>query len=203
MTVNTSLAAQALAPAGPRPDAAPRRESKALAASGSGEGLEFGDLLDAVNPLQHLPVVSSIYREASGDGIGLPARLAGGFLFGGPMGLLGSAALALFEGITGDSPLGHLRTLVDDLGKDDAAPATAVATATAAPAPLPWMKSPSQVTDAAPAAASSRALAAALAKAGAETAQPPAPAERPAPQLLAKLYELQATELPDRRSIRV
>jgi len=202
MTVNTSLAAQALAPAGPRPDAAPRKESKALAASGSGAGLEFGDLLDAVNPLQHLPVVSSIYRETSGDGIGLPARLAGGFLFGGPMGLLGSAALALFEGITGDSPLGHLRTLVDDLGKEDAAP---TAGATAAPPPLPWMKAPSsQITDAAPAAASSRALKAALAKAGAETSiTPPAPAERPAPQLLAKLYELQATEPPDRRSIRV
>ncbi|HYD66608.1 hypothetical protein [Azospirillum sp.] len=201
MTVNKSLAAQALAPAGPRPDAAPRRESKALQASGSGAGLEFGDLLDAVNPLQHLPVVSSIYRETSGDNIGLPARLAGGFLFGGPMGLLGSAALALFEGITGDSPLGHLRTLADDLGKEDTAP---TAVATAAPAPLPWMKSPSQVTDAAPAAASSRALTAALEKAGAEAPiTPPAPAERPAPQLLAKLYELQATEPPDRRSIRV
>lgn len=200
MTVNKSLAAQALAPAGPRPDAAPHKESKALQASGSGEGLEFGDLLDAINPLQHLPVVSSIYRETSGDGIGLPARLAGGFLFGGPMGLLGSAALALFEGITGDSPLGHLRTLANDLGKEDAASAAATAAA-----PLPWMKAPAgESDDAAPTLASSRALTTALAKAGTTaTATPTAPTERPAPQLLAKLYELQATEPPDRRSIRV
>ncbi|HYH20722.1 MAG TPA: hypothetical protein VD995_19130 [Azospirillum sp.] len=200
MTVNKTLAAQALAPAGPRPDAAPRKAARAQEAGGSESGLEFGDLIDAINPLQHLPIVSSVYREASGDGIGLPARLAGGFLFGGPMGLLGSAALALFESVTGDSPLGHLRTLAADLGKEDAAPAAATAAA-----PLPWMKAPAgESDDAATTLASSRALKAALAKTGTTaTATPTAPTERPAPQLLAKLYELQATEPPDRRSIRV
>ncbi len=188
MSTNTTLAATALAPTGRKPAAAPASDQ----ASG------FGDLLDAVNPLQHLPVVSSLYREASGDGIGLPARLAGGFLFGGPWGLLGSAALAAFEGITGDTALGHLKSLTDTAGAGN------TATTAAAPPVLPWMKPVGQ-TDAAPAAPpSAEAVTAALKRAAAGTplpaGQPAALAAQPAPQLLAKLYELHATQPADTRT---
>lgn len=42
------------------------------------EGLTFGEFLDVINPLQHLPIISSIYRAATGDEISLGARLLGG-----------------------------------------------------------------------------------------------------------------------------
>ncbi|QKK04159.1 MAG: hypothetical protein HND56_12390 [Pseudomonadota bacterium] len=53
----------------------------------TGEGWSFFDLLDIVNPLQHIPIVSSIYRSITGDEIKPAARAIGGFLFGGPLGL--------------------------------------------------------------------------------------------------------------------
>lgn len=68
------------------------------------EGGFLDTLIDAVNPLQHLPVVSSLYREASGDGISGLARIAGGALFGGIPGLITSAAVSLFDAVTGEDP---------------------------------------------------------------------------------------------------
>jgi gas vesicle protein len=59
----------------------------------------FWDLVDVVNPLQHIPVVNNIYRKVTGDEIGSVARVAGGVLFGGVVGgLLGGAnAIAAHE----------------------------------------------------------------------------------------------------------
>ncbi len=34
------------------------------------DGFSFGDIVDIINPLQHIPVVSTIYREMTGDDIG-------------------------------------------------------------------------------------------------------------------------------------
>jgi hypothetical protein len=60
----------------------------------------FG-LLDVINPLQHIPVISTIYRHLTGDEIGPVARVAGDTLYGGPVGgVLGLADVAL-EGATG------------------------------------------------------------------------------------------------------
>ncbi len=63
---------------------------------GGGEGGSFmdflGNLLDVVNPLQHIPVVSSIYRRVTGDQISGAAMIAGGALYGGPLG--GAMAVA-------------------------------------------------------------------------------------------------------------
>lgn len=50
------------------------------------DGLSFGDLLDTLNPLQHLPVISTLYRKFTGDDIGYAAQLTGDGLFGGLMG---------------------------------------------------------------------------------------------------------------------
>jgi hypothetical protein len=52
------------------------------------DGFSLGDLLDVINPLQHIPVISSIYRSLTGDEISPAARLAGGTLYGGPVGLV-------------------------------------------------------------------------------------------------------------------
>ncbi|HEV7371081.1 MAG TPA: hypothetical protein VGO20_18420, partial [Arenibaculum sp.] len=48
--------------------------------------LSFWDLLDVINPLQHIPVVGTIYRALTGDEISTPARVAGGTLYGGVVG---------------------------------------------------------------------------------------------------------------------
>jgi hypothetical protein len=61
------------------------------------KGLSFRDLLDIVNPLQHIPGVSQLYRKLSGDEIKPSMELAGGALFGGPIGVAFAAAGLLFE----------------------------------------------------------------------------------------------------------
>lgn len=75
--------------------------------SGGGGDLSFKDVLDTVNPLQQLPVVGSLYREVSGDTIGPLARLAGGFLLGGPLGFMAAAVNAGLEMATGEDIAGH------------------------------------------------------------------------------------------------
>ncbi len=54
------------------------------------DGFTFFDFLDIVNPLQHIPVVNTIYRSITGDQIDPGSKIAGGTVFGGPFG----AALA-------------------------------------------------------------------------------------------------------------
>jgi hypothetical protein len=60
-------------------------------------GLDLGDLLDVINPLQHIPVISSIYRNLTGDEISPAARLAGGTLYGGPVGLVSAFVSGVVE----------------------------------------------------------------------------------------------------------
>ena len=57
-----------------------------------GGQLSFGDLIDTLNPLQHIPVVGEVYRGLTEDRISPQARVAGGALWGGPMGLVASVA---------------------------------------------------------------------------------------------------------------
>lgn len=71
----------------------------------------FWDLLDVINPLQHIPIVNTIYRELTGDEIGVAARLAGGTLFGGPIGFAAAAVNAAIESETGEDAGGHLLAL--------------------------------------------------------------------------------------------
>lgn len=59
--------------------------------------LSFGEMLDVVNPLHHLPVVGSVYRELTGDNLSSVARVAGGTLYGGPLGGLTSIVSAAVE----------------------------------------------------------------------------------------------------------
>lgn len=65
------------------------------------DGFDFWDLLDVINPLQHIPFVNTLYREMTGDEIGAAPRLAGGFLFGGPIGLAISGANVAVEAMSG------------------------------------------------------------------------------------------------------
>ncbi len=61
----------------------------------------FFDFLDIVNPLQHIPIISSIYRHFTGDNIHPVSRVAGGALFGGPIGAAVSGVDAIVAQETG------------------------------------------------------------------------------------------------------
>jgi hypothetical protein len=79
---------------GPAPSAAPK------AAKPTGH-LGFADLLDVLNPLQHIPVIGSIYRAITGDTMSPTAEILGGALYGGVIGAVGSIADVLFTQGTG------------------------------------------------------------------------------------------------------
>ena len=64
-------------------------------------GATFEDLLDIVNPLQHLPVVGTLYRAVSGDKMATVPKIAGDTLYGGLWGAVGALADTAFEAITG------------------------------------------------------------------------------------------------------
>ena len=65
------------------------------------KGFSFWDLLDVINPLQHIPIISSLYRRLSGDEISPFARIAGATLFGGPIGAAVAVLDSAFEHKTG------------------------------------------------------------------------------------------------------
>ncbi|MBM3565200.1 MAG: hypothetical protein FJX42_03695 [Alphaproteobacteria bacterium] len=88
----------------------------------------FADLIDVINPLQHIPIVSTIYRELTGDKIGHAARLAGGVLFMGPLGGLTAIANVLIQESSGKDVGEHIMAMIKDDG-----PATTVANNNATP----------------------------------------------------------------------
>jgi hypothetical protein len=65
------------------------------------DGFDFFDLLDVVNPLQHIPVISTIYRRMTGDELSPAARVAGATLFVGPIGTALAVADSIVEYETG------------------------------------------------------------------------------------------------------
>ena len=79
------------------------------AEAGSGEGVSFwgadgfgfDDVIDLINPLQHIPIISTIYRAITGDTIAAGPRLIGGGVIGGVIGAVASAADIMFEQETG------------------------------------------------------------------------------------------------------
>lgn len=65
------------------------------------ESFGFWDFVDIINPLQHIPVVSTLYRDITGDTISAPARIAGGMLYGGPLGFASAIGNAIVEETSG------------------------------------------------------------------------------------------------------
>jgi hypothetical protein len=136
------LAATPNPTAQPQPQAVePRTHAWKAGKAGS---FGFRDLLDIVNPLQHIPVVSAIYRRLTGDVPGNVAEFAGDALFGGPIGLgVGLFSVAFKEEageepgemalglLTGDAP-GADTTTASATEPSSPASASAEAAATAA-----------------------------------------------------------------------
>jgi len=98
-------------------------QTHAPEAGGEGGESAFAQVLDVLNPLQHLPVVSTFYRDAADDPISAPAQLAGGALFGGPIGFLAALANLAVEAATGHDIGEHaLAMFADGEAGGDAAP---------------------------------------------------------------------------------
>ena len=100
----------------PAPDAVPGLENETLDEGqfwSTDEGPTFAEFLDIINPLQHIPVISTLYRAITGDEIGTGPRVMGGMLFGGPIGALAAGVTALFEETTGGDLGTHIAGLFD------------------------------------------------------------------------------------------
>lgn len=126
----------------------------------------FDDLIDIINPLQHLPIVSTIYRAITGDEITPHARALGGGLYGGPLGVLSAGAMMAAEEAFGTDG----ETLLADMfgAEDEGIEVAAAPTADAPPSP-----------EAVAAAAATSPATAAIANAAAPNARP-APESRAA-----------------------
>ena len=93
-------------------------------------GFSFHDFLSAINPLQYLPVVGTIYRAATGDMIPEPLQRAGSLLvsglLGGPIGVMTSIATTIAEKVTGIDPekfvMAHLHPASPKVAALDEAP---------------------------------------------------------------------------------
>jgi hypothetical protein len=82
------------------PQAAPPADQNG-AASSSDWDFSFHNLLDIINPLEHLPVIGTIYRAITGTHIGMPEKIAGDAIYGGLWGAVASVADTMFEAVTG------------------------------------------------------------------------------------------------------
>lgn len=90
----------------------------------------FDHLWDVINPLQHLPVIGTIYRAATGERLDPIEKLAGGTLYGGLWGAVSAVAGLAFESLTGKSVEDTVMAWLD--GDDEVIP-TAIAAANITP----------------------------------------------------------------------
>jgi len=88
---------------GPTKDITPKVEE---------EKYSFYDVLDVVNPLQHIPVVGTLYRAISGDEIKPASKIIGSAVYGGPVGAAVSAADFVIEHETGRDMTGNVVALL-------------------------------------------------------------------------------------------
>ncbi|MBB4286682.1 hypothetical protein [Roseospira goensis] len=101
------------------------------------EEFSFWDLVDIINPLQHIPLVNHLYREITGDQIGSFAQVAGGALFGGPMGaIFGVANMVVRESTGKDAAQLVMAAFTEDLDSPAGLGGTADVETLAASAPI-------------------------------------------------------------------
>lgn len=115
----------------------PANSAPPLAAFNDGDGPSFSDLLDIINPLQHIPIINSIYQHLTGDSEGAVADVAGGTLWAGPIGLISSLVDLSMRADGGKSASDRLLSWLglEGDGSDDGATAIAQNSAPAAANP--------------------------------------------------------------------
>ncbi len=95
----------------------PMKADRAGAVQKGGGDLDFGDFLDAINPLQHLPGISTLYREVTGDTIKAPMKILGSAIMGGPLGVIGAVIDSVIEEVTGKDMGAHVMAFLT--GEDE------------------------------------------------------------------------------------
>lgn len=100
------------------------------------EPFGFGDLVDMVNPLQHIPLIGSAYREITGDQIKPIGYVVGGAIFGGPIGMASGIMNAVVQDSTGKSVEEHAKSVIFRKNKPES-PAPAPMIAESVPEPQP------------------------------------------------------------------
>ena len=104
---------------------APNLPQPQAPASNSGAwDFSFHNILSIINPLQHLPVIGTLYRAITGDTIGTPEKIAGDTLYGGLWGAVASIADSAFEALTGKD-VGDTVLALFKIPHDSTAPAVA------------------------------------------------------------------------------
>ena len=162
-----SIAATPLVTKPPLPEsAAPAIPGGAAGRGQKGPDFTFHDFLSILNPLQHIPVVSTIYRAVTGDTIKPAERLVGDTIYGGWMGFVSSLANLVYERETGKDFGDTVLAFVEDkthttmFAKNSGHTATAANTNAPAQNPVlasvkPRIVAPAQTFYAAPASAKS------------------------------------------------
>ena len=77
-----------------------------------GDGFTFLDFIDIINPLQHIPLVSTLYRNLTDDTLDPGSKIAGGTLFGGPIGAAASLLDVAIDENTGKDIGEHAMALL-------------------------------------------------------------------------------------------
>lgn len=154
------------------------RDSEAVEVPGE---LSFGDLLDAINPLQHIPIIGTLYRNLTGDTLNPAARVMGGILYGGVIGGLASVTNAVIEQSSGKDVGDHVMASLGFGEGDHPATPVAVAAATGGAASASTTAPPV----ASPVASSSGSVATAPQSGPAAAALPQAPVPQAGPQMAA------------------
>ena len=102
-------------------------QSKPATTFWQGDSPSFKDVLDTLNPLQHIPVISSLYQSLTGDKPTPGAQIIGGALFGGALGLVGSVANTIVQTQTGTDIMGNITSAIT--GEPTPGPAQTTASA--------------------------------------------------------------------------
>jgi hypothetical protein len=101
--VEAEQSAQAAAPS----QTSSIKPAKAFALWQNGE-FGFGDFLDIINPLQHIPIVATLYRNMTGDTIGAAPRVIGGALWGRLGGFISGIVNVVVDWFTGKDIGDHI-----------------------------------------------------------------------------------------------
>ncbi len=82
------------------------------------DGFTFLDFIDVINPLQHIPIIGTLYREMTDDTLDPGSRVIGGTLFLGPVGTVTALANVLVDDATGKDMGEHVMAFFEDTALD-------------------------------------------------------------------------------------
>ena len=83
------------------------------------QSVSWRDVVDTLNPLEHIPFVSTLFDEMTGHTPSSGAQLAGGTLLGGPIGFVASLVNVVFQNETGKGVGGTMLAALSG-GSEDA-----------------------------------------------------------------------------------